>query len=63
MEGRSGADRESVERTVRSALTEITEVIERLERTCRAGSITPDELSEERDLLRAQRQSLSSRLE
>jgi hypothetical protein len=63
MEGRSGADRESVERTVRSALTEISEVIERLERTCRAGSITPDELSEERDLLRAQRQSLSSRLE
>jgi hypothetical protein len=62
MEGRSEADREAVERTVQSALTEIGEVIERLERTCRAGSITPDELSEERDHLRAQRQSLRARL-
>jgi hypothetical protein len=63
MEGSSGTDREEVERTVRSALTEISEVIEQLEQTCRAGRITADELTEERDLLRAQRQSLNGRLD
>jgi hypothetical protein len=63
MEGKSGTEREEVERTVRSALTEISEVIDQLERTCRAGRITAGELTEERDLLQAQQQSLNARLD
>lgn len=47
-------EREAVERRVRETLSEIRSAIDHLERTCRQGRITPAELVEERELLRAQ---------
>jgi uncharacterized protein (DUF3084 family) len=56
-------EREAVERRIRATLSEIRDAIDQLERTCRQGRITPEELAEERDLLRAQEHAFRPRIE
>jgi hypothetical protein len=54
-------DRAAVERRVRETLSEIRSAIDHLEHTCRQGRITPAELVEERELLRAQEHAVRRR--
>jgi hypothetical protein len=56
-------DRAAAERAVRAGLDEIRQAIDQLERICRRGKITETELAEERDLLRAQDESLRRNME
>lgn len=58
-----GMDRTAVERSVRNALSEISQAIDQLERTYREGRITPGELAEEKDVLRAQQHAFRARLD
>jgi hypothetical protein len=56
-------ERDEIERQVRQTLSEIREAVDHLERTYRAGRITPAELTEEREVLRAQERALEGRIE